>query len=83
MDPGGGGAMVLEDFGQRVDLTRHIGKVLANYTEGTTVLQELIQNADNTDTARIRLCLDRLARGGIAAGPHARAMAWPSAARLQ
>ena len=36
--------MELEDFGQKVDLTRQIREVLLNYPEGTTVLKELIQN---------------------------------------
>ncbi|KAG2569738.1 hypothetical protein PVAP13_7NG437900 [Panicum virgatum] len=63
MDPGGGGAMLLEDFGQRVDLTRRIREVLANYPEGTTALRELIQNADDAGAARVRLCLDRRSHG--------------------
>ncbi|KAM0836846.1 hypothetical protein ACQ4PT_062049 [Festuca glaucescens] len=62
MDPGGGG-MLLEDFGQRVDLTRRIREVLANYPEGTTALRELIQNADDAGASRVRLCLDRRAHG--------------------
>ncbi|KAG8066703.1 hypothetical protein GUJ93_ZPchr0004g39583 [Zizania palustris] len=60
MDPGG---MLLEDFGQRVDLTRRIREVLANYPEGTTALRELIQNADDAGAARVRLCLDRRSHG--------------------
>ena len=36
--------MELEDFGQKVDLTRQIREVLLNYPEGTMVLKELIQN---------------------------------------
>ncbi|KAM3391279.1 hypothetical protein ACQJBY_012755 [Aegilops geniculata] len=61
MDPGG--ATLLEDFGQRVDLTRRIREVLANYPEGTTALRELIQNADDAGASRVRLCLDRRAHG--------------------
>ena len=53
--------MLLEDFGQRVDLTRRIHEVLANYPEGTSVLRELIQNADDVGASRVRLCLDRRA----------------------
>ncbi|GJN01337.1 hypothetical protein PR202_ga18596 [Eleusine coracana subsp. coracana] len=60
MDPGSG--MLLEDFGQRVDLTRRIREVLANYPEGTTALRELIQNADDAGASRVRLCLDRRSR---------------------
>ncbi|XP_062184286.1 uncharacterized protein LOC133888156 isoform X2 [Phragmites australis] len=61
MDRGGG--TLLEDFGQRVDLTRRIREVLANYPEGTTALRELIQNADDAGASRVRLCLDRRSHG--------------------
>ncbi|XP_073158695.1 uncharacterized protein [Henckelia pumila] len=50
---------LLEDFGQKVDLTRRIREVLLNYPEGTTVLKELIQNADDAGATRVALCLDR------------------------
>lgn len=53
----------LEDFGQRVDLTRRIREVLVNYPEGTTVLKELIQNADDAGATKVRLCLDRRSHG--------------------
>ncbi|KAJ0094050.1 hypothetical protein Patl1_16358 [Pistacia atlantica] len=49
----------LEDFGQKVDLTRRIREVLLNYPEGTTVLKELIQNADDAGATKVRFCLDR------------------------
>ncbi|KAL6844366.1 hypothetical protein ACP4OV_026039 [Aristida adscensionis] len=61
MDPGGGA--LVEDFGQRVDLTRRIREVLANYPEGTTAMRELIQNADDAGASRVRLCLDRRSHG--------------------
>ncbi|KAK8969856.1 hypothetical protein KSP40_PGU011807 [Platanthera guangdongensis] len=53
-----GADLILEDFGQRVDLTRRIREVLVNYPEGTTVLKELIQNADDAGATKVSLCLD-------------------------
>ncbi|XP_077231071.1 zinc finger, C3HC4 type (RING finger) family protein [Tasmannia lanceolata] len=54
---------LLEDFGQRVDLTRRIREVLVNYPEGTTVLKELIQNADDAGATKVCLCLDLRSHG--------------------
>ncbi|KAL3718738.1 hypothetical protein ACJRO7_003791 [Eucalyptus globulus] len=56
-------AIFIEDFGQKVDLTRRIREVLLNYPEGTTVLKEVIQNADDAGATTVRLCLDRRAHG--------------------
>jgi sacsin len=56
-------SLLLEDFGQKVDLTRRIREVLLNYPEGTTVLKELIQNADDAGATKVRLCLDRRVHG--------------------
>lgn len=55
--------ILLEDFGQKVDLTRRIREVLLNYPEGTTVLKELIQNADDAGATKVCLCLDRRVHG--------------------
>lgn len=55
--------LLLEDFGQKVDLTRRIREVLLNYPEGTTVLKELIQNADDAGATKVSLCLDRRVHG--------------------
>ncbi|XP_060192900.1 uncharacterized protein LOC132622327 isoform X2 [Lycium barbarum] len=56
-------SILLEDFGQKVDLTRRIREVLLNYPEGTTVLKELIQNADDAGATKVCLCLDRRNHG--------------------
>ncbi|KAG5531749.1 hypothetical protein RHMOL_Rhmol09G0098400 [Rhododendron molle] len=58
-----GDPLLLEDFGQKVDLTRRIREVLSNYPEGTTVLRELVQNADDAGATRVCLCLDRRRHG--------------------
>ncbi|XP_023513522.1 sacsin isoform X1 [Cucurbita pepo subsp. pepo] len=56
-------SVFLEDFGQKVDLTRRIREVLLNYPEGTTVLKELVQNADDAGATKVCLCLDRRVHG--------------------
>lgn len=59
MESSSSSPIFLEDFGQKVDLTRRIREVLLNYPEGTTVLKELIQNADDAGATLVRFCLDR------------------------
>eukprot|EP01018_Ginkgo_biloba_P011716 Gb_03745 [translate_table: standard] len=59
-----GGSLLVEDFGQKVDLTRRIREVLSNYPEGTTVLKETIQNADDAGATKVSFCLDRRVHGG-------------------
>jgi len=53
----------VEDFGQKVDLTRRIREVLTNYPEGTTVLKEIIQNADDAGATKVSFCLDHRVHG--------------------
>lgn len=47
-----------EDFGQKVDLTASIRNILRNYPEGTAILKELVQNADDAGARTVRFCLD-------------------------
>ena len=46
------------DFGQKVDLTASIRNILRNYPEGTAILKELIQNADDAGAHTISFTLD-------------------------
>lgn len=56
-----------------MDLTQRIREVLVNYPEGTTILKELIQNADDAGATRISFCLDRWQHGvkSLVYGPSA------------
>ncbi len=47
------------DFGQKVDLTASIRNILRNYPEGTAVLKELIQNADDAGARQVCFTLDK------------------------
>jgi sacsin len=47
-----------EDFGQKIDLTVRIREILRNYPEGSSILKELIQNADDAGAADVCFCLD-------------------------
>jgi len=47
-----------DDFGQKIDLTVRIREILRNYPEGTSILKELIQNADDAGATEVALCLD-------------------------
>jgi sacsin len=42
-----------EDFGQKVDLTARIREVLAAYPDGSSILKELIQNADDAEVGSL------------------------------
>jgi sacsin len=46
------------DFGQKVDLTASIRNILRNYPEGTAILKELVQNADDAGARTVSFCLD-------------------------
>ena len=46
------------DFGQKVDLTASIRNILRNYPEGTAILKELVQNADDAGARSISFTLD-------------------------
>lgn len=46
------------DFGQKVDLTASIRNILRNYPEGTAVLKELVQNADDAGASTVIFYLD-------------------------
>ena len=52
-----------EDFGQKVDLTASIRNILRNYPEGTAILKELVQNADDAGARKISFCLDHRTHG--------------------
>eukprot|EP00198_Chlamydomonas_reinhardtii_P000860 XP_001690195.1 predicted protein [Chlamydomonas reinhardtii] len=52
-----------QDFGQKVDLTARIREILLNYPEGTSILKELVQNADDARASCIKFCLDRRQHG--------------------
>ncbi|CAM9585698.1 unnamed protein product, partial [Chrysoparadoxa australica] len=47
-----------DDFGQKIDLTVRIREILRNYPEGTSILKELIQNADDAGAREVAFCLD-------------------------
>lgn len=47
------------DFGPKVDLTATIRNILRNYPEGTAILKELVQNADDAGARTISFCLDK------------------------
>ncbi len=52
-----------QDFGQRVDLTASIRSILRNYPEGTSILKELCQNADDAKAQHLKFCLDMRTHG--------------------
>ena len=46
------------DFGQKADLCVRIKEILRNYPEGSSILKELIQNADDASATDISFVLD-------------------------
>ena len=57
--PPDGDDEIYEDFGQKVDLTSRIREVLAAYPDGSSIIKELIQNADDAGAREVKVCLDR------------------------
>lgn len=47
-----------EDFGQKVSLCARLREILVAYPEGTSILKELLQNADDAGATRVAFCLD-------------------------
>eukprot|EP00882_Tetradesmus_deserticola_P024408 GHRQ01026674.1.p2 GENE.GHRQ01026674.1~~GHRQ01026674.1.p2 ORF type:complete len:133 (+),score=37.97 GHRQ01026674.1:235-633(+) len=47
-----------QDFGQKVDLTARLREILINYPEGTSILKEIVQNADDAKATTVKFCLD-------------------------
>lgn len=46
------------DFGQKSDLCVRIKEICRNYPEGTSIIKELVQNADDAGARDFKLCLD-------------------------
>jgi len=61
-----GAASLGDDFGQRVDLTVRLRELLRSYPEGTSVLRELAQNADDAGARTFALMLDLRAHAAAA-----------------
>ena len=58
------------DFGQKSDLCVRIREICRNYPEGTSIIKELIQNADDAGARDFKLCLDLRQHGtGSVVGP--------------
>ena len=53
----------VQDFGQKADLCVRIREILRNYPEGSSILKELIQNADDAGATTVRIMLDETQYG--------------------
>ena len=51
------------DFGQKSDLCVRIREICRNYPEGTSIIKELIQNADDAGARDFKICLDLRSHG--------------------
>jgi sacsin len=51
------------DFGQAVDLCTRIRDILAAYPDGSSILKELLQNADDAGASEFKLLLDLRTHG--------------------
>jgi sacsin len=50
-------------FGQTEPLTRRLKNILADYTDGLSILKELIQNADDAEASEIKFLYDERSNG--------------------
>jgi len=48
----------IRDFGQKLDLCTRLRDILAAYPDGSSVLQELLQNADDAGASQFKLLID-------------------------
>ena len=53
-----------ESFGQSESLTRRLRHILELYPEGSSIVHELVQNADDAGATTVRLVLDERRFGG-------------------
>lgn len=63
-------------FGQKIDLCTRIRDILEAYPDGSTVLKELLQNADDAGATTFKLLLDKREHGRAS-------LAFPGAADFQ
>ena len=49
---------LFEDFGQHEPLVLRLKNILRDYTDGITIVKELLQNADDAEATEVNLCYD-------------------------